>query len=202
MNHTAYLLLVTSTKQLTGDDVQFIRNSTGFGYAIYGSSTAAISQSLWFIRRPQKDPDAIHQAVSSIPSVTSVTIVPLDIPIKDSQISLIRILFKQLNWEDAFVTDTEIASYFTDELQGSKTQYIHFSHQSDNTQTITFKSLKDLPDYSPDWEQHQQKFNEAINSGLLDNMDHSKLNSIRVEVTEIVEENIEVINIPPPKNQI
>lgn len=202
MINSAYLILLTSVSQLTTDDTRLILSSAGFGQALYGSSTDFVSQTLWLIRRPLNDANSIHQALSSISSIQSISIAPLDIPIESSQVTLIRNIFRELNWVSTSLTDPEISSYFESELKFTKTHYIHFDHHINTNKRITFKPLKDLPEYSTDWEESQKKLSEAIANGLYDNIDYSKITFTSVEISEIVEVNSERVNIPPPnKNQ-
>lgn len=198
MIHSAYLLLLTSGSQLTNDDTLLILSSAGFGHTLYGSSTDLECQTLWLIRRPQNDAHSIHQALSSISSIRSLSIVPLDIPIETSQLTLIRDIFTKLNWVSASLTDSEISNYFASEINGTQTHYFHFDQHTNTNQRITFKPLKDLPGYSTEWEERQQKLNEAIANGLYDNIDPSKITFTTVEINEIVEESGERIDIPPP----
>jgi hypothetical protein len=198
MINNAYLILLTSGSQLTSDDVRLILSSAGFGQAIYGSSTDSIYQTLWLIRRPLNDANSIHQALSSISSVQSISIIPLDIPIETSQVTLIRNLFTKLNWISTSLTDSEISNYFKSELRGTKTHYIHFDHHNTTNRQITFKPLKDLPEYSTEWEVSQKKLSEAIANGLYDKIDPSKITFTSVEISEIVEVSSEKVNIPPP----
>lgn len=202
MINNAYVILITSDTQLTSDDVRLILSSAGFGQAIYGSSSDSICHTLWLIRRPLNDANSIHQALLSLSSVQSISIVPLDIPIETSQVMLIRDVFTKLNWISTSLTDQEIANYFESELNGTKTHYIYFDHHTNTDRNITFKPLKDLPEYSAEWELSQKKRSEAIGNGLYDNTDSSKITFTSVEISKIVEESSERVNIPPPnRNQ-
>lgn len=202
MINYAYLILLTSGSQLTSDDARLILSSAGFGQAIYGSSTDFICQTLWLIRRPLNNANSIHQALSSISSIHSMSIIPLDIPIETSQVTLIRNLFTKLNWISTSLTDSEISNYLESELKGTKTHYIHFDHHTNTDKIITFKPLKNLPEYSTKWEESQKKLSEAIANGLYDKIDPSKIIFTSVEISETLEVSSEKVNIPPPnRNQ-
>lgn len=199
MIHSGYLILLTSSSQLTIEVAHNIHSFAGFGYALYGTSSDSICQTLWLIRRPKNDADSIQQTLSTIPDIQSVSIAPLDIPISPSQVTFIRNLFTKLQWDSTSVTNLEISEYFESELKGTKTHYFHFSDHTNNTRTLTLKLLKDLPEYSSEWEERQQKLSEAIANGSFDNIDTSKISHVTVEINEIVEKRIEPFD-PPPQN--
>jgi hypothetical protein len=186
MIHSGYLILLTSTSQLTGEVTQNIHRCAGYGYALYGSSTNFICQTLWLIRRPKNDINLIQQTLSVIPTLQSVSIVPLDIPILPSQVTGIRNLFTALEWISTSVTDSAISDYFESELKGTQTLYFNFDHHTKNKR-LTFKLLKDLPEYSTEWEERQRNFSEAIANGLLDDIDSSNLTYTTVEIKDIVD---------------
>lgn len=68
-----------------------------------------------------------------------------------------------------------------------QTLYFNFDHHTKNTKRLTFKLLKDLPEYSTEWEERQRKYSEAIANGLLDDIDFSNLTYTTVEIKDIVD---------------
>lgn len=198
MIHSGYLILLTSSEQLTSEVTQNIHRCAGFGYALYGSSTDYQSQTLWIIRRPKNDIDSIQQILSAISTIQSVSIVPLDMPMGTSQVTLIRDLFTTLEWISKTVTDTEIAGFFESELKGTQTQYFYFDPGNKHSKMLTFKLLKELPEYSEEWEISQRSFNEAIAKGIFDDVDSSNSFYTTVEIKDSVVVNGEWGSIPPP----
>lgn len=67
-----------------------------------------------------------------------------------------------------------------------QTLYFNFDHHTKNKR-LTFKLLKDLPEYSTEWEERQRNFSEAIANGLLDDIDSSNLTYTTVEIKDIVD---------------
>lgn len=83
-------------------------------------------------------------------------------------------IIKRIHWK--------IYSWFTADI-------LYFNHHSKNTKRQTFKLLKDLPQYSTEWEERHRTFSEAIAIGLLDDIDSSNLTYTTVEINDIVEVN-------------
>jgi len=198
MIHSGYLILLTSSEQLTSEVTHNIHRCAGFGYALYGSSTEKKCQTLWIIRRPKNDIDSIQQMLSAISTIQSVSMVPLDIPMVTSQVTLIRDLFTTLEWISTTVTDAEIAIFFESELNGTQTHYFYFDPHNKHTKMLTFKLLKELPEYSEEWEISQRSFNEAIAKGIFDEVDSSNSIYTTVEIKDSVVVSGDWGSIPPP----
>lgn len=192
---TAYLLLINSSRQLTIENTVLIWNTAGWGKALYGSSTDHGSQALWLILKPKNNITTITETLRQIPGFIDCWIVSLSLPVESSQVTSIRDLFEKLHWDAKAVSDDQIATFYTEEIQGTQKNYIDFMGLP-RAKKIAIKPLTGHPKFTPEWLTAQEALQNALQDLLLTNkeftVDNIKTISIRVV------EDVEVVSINPP----
>jgi hypothetical protein len=186
-----YIISITASEN-NRQVVQTVLKIAGRGQCFLGSTKEAVSIYLFLIRDTKNSKQELATQLKAIPGFSKSAIVALSKPIDGTELSEVRKIFADLDWDTTGVTDDELSLFINDKLLGQYTYYIDLDNKRNKKGPIYMRinRLEDHPQFSPDWLKDSNRIKEEI-QGEEQSFDD-------IEVGEILIETEEKEEPPPP----
>ena len=195
MKPFGYIISVT-TSQNNPEDLLTVLKIAGQGQFILGTSTETLSTHLYAMAAGKKSRQELATQLQAVPGFSKVHVVALSKSIKKTELSEVRKIFDEFDWDSSSVSDDELSSFIVSKLKGQHTYYLDLDYKKRGKGAVKMyvKRLEEHPQYSPDWVKITDREKKATNDS--DDIDTGTL----LLVSEEKEVEPPPPPLPPPKD--
>ena len=193
MRPIGYIISI-STSQSNIEDLLTVLKITGQGQLLLGTSTEAQHTNLYAIPAGKKSEQELATQLQAVPAFSKVQVVALSKSIKKTELSEVRKIFSDLNWDASSVSDDKLSSFIVSKLKGQYTYYIDVDHKRIGKRPVkmSIKRLEEHTQFSPDWLKISDRKKNEMQDGKQTHDD------IETGIVLIKSEGVEVEPPPPP----
>src|SRR5688572_29512895 len=151
MRPIGYIISV-STSQNNLEDLLTVLKIAGQGQVILGTSTETLSTQLYAIAAGKKSRQELATQLKAVPGFSKVHVVALSKSIKKTELSEVRKIFDEFDWDSSSVSDDELSSFIVSKLKGQHTYYLDLDYKKRGKGTVknVVKGLEKQPEKSPE----------------------------------------------------
>ena len=174
MRPIGYIISV-STSQNNTEDLLNVLRIAGQGQFILGTTTETLSTHLYAIAAGKKSKQELATQLHAVPGFSKVHLVALSKSIKKTELSEVRKIFDEFDWDSSTVSDDELSSFIDSKLNGQHTYYLDLDYKKRGKGPVKMyvKRLEEHPQYSPDWlkitdlKKNETKDSDHIETGTI-----------------------------------
>ena len=199
MSPIGYIISI-STSQNNTEDMRTVLKIAGQGQVLFGTSTEAQCTNLYATQAGKKSKQKLTTQLQAVPGFSKVNVVALSRSIKKTELSEVRKIFADLDWDSSSVSDDELSFFIVSKLKGQSIYYIDLGYKriGKGPVKMSIKRLEEHPQYSPDWLKKSDRKKKDTQTGKQTH-DYIETRTVLLK-TEAVEVEPPPPPMPPPKD--
>ncbi|RYY95335.1 MAG: hypothetical protein EOO11_16040 [Chitinophagaceae bacterium] len=139
-----------SGKAFSKESQVAILNLSGNAQVVFGLN----EKNLWIFPKCKKSKEEIVAALNAAPGLFDISVLPMDNPLSEEQVAMIRQMVTGFELDISQVSDEELSAYLNSLSEGKPTHFLDVgpdARKVPGAMLLVCKPIEEHPDYSPKW---------------------------------------------------